>query len=712
MLRSAFPTRRAALLVAVAWSLCHSISLADDASNAAKERELLTVLQTGEKADQALACKQLAIYGSALTVPELAKLLEDEQLNSWARTALEAIPGPEADEALRNATDKVSGRLLVGVLNSIGVRRDAGAVEVLIARLPNADGEVASAAAVALGRIGNDAAAQALRKALSTTSGEVRSAVAEGCILCAERMLEAGRNDDAVKLYDEVRESEAPRQRILEATRGAILSRGNEGIPLLVEQLRSSDRGQLQIGLSTARELPGREVAQALGAELANANPQRAVMLLAALADREDAAVTPEVLIAANSGASPVRVAAVGLIGRAGDASHLATLLEICTADDGDLAQRAKLAIATLPGDNVNAEIAARLATAKGKQLLALLEAVGERRIAATESLVKLLDADDAAIRGGALASLGETVEAKDLHVLIAQAVAGKNSEDAQAAQRALRTASLRMADREACAQQLTDALAKAPSVAQVELLRTLGAMGGPTALETIRVTMRGGNETLQDAGSQVLGEWMNVEAGPALLELAKDAGSEKYRIRALRGYLRLARQFQMSDDERAAMCAEAIAAASRIEEQNLALAVLERYPSVPALRAAIAAGESPTLQGESQRVALAIVQKLDPASLDMADLLEKLGLQPVKIEIVKAEYGAGESQRDVTDVLKNHASGLRLIGLPSANYNECFGGDPSPNVVKHLKVSYLINGKPGVATFDENATVLLPMPE
>ena len=78
---------------------------------------------------------------------------------------------------------KVQGRLLVGVINSLGVRRDARAVDSLIARLTDADAEVASAAAVALGRIGGEPAVKALEQALSSARPGVRSAAAEGCIL-------------------------------------------------------------------------------------------------------------------------------------------------------------------------------------------------------------------------------------------------------------------------------------------------------------------------------------------------------------------------------------------------------------------------------------------------------------------------------------------------------------------------------------------------
>jgi hypothetical protein len=73
--------------------------------------------------DKAKACQRLAVVGGKEAAPILAAQLADEQLNVYARTALEAIPDPAADAALRDAAGKLSGRPLVGVLNSIGKRR-------------------------------------------------------------------------------------------------------------------------------------------------------------------------------------------------------------------------------------------------------------------------------------------------------------------------------------------------------------------------------------------------------------------------------------------------------------------------------------------------------------------------------------------------------------------------------------------------------------
>ena len=65
-----------------------------------------------------------------------------------------------------------------------------------------------------------------------------------------------------------------------------------------------------------------------------------------------------------------------------------------------------------------------------------------------------------------------------------------------------------------------------------------------------------------------------------------------------------------------------------------------------------------------------------------------------------------------MTAILQKHAHDLQLISLPAATYNEAFGGDPAAGTTKQLKVQYRINGKPGEATFAENALIILPMPK
>jgi HEAT repeat protein len=689
------------------------VQAADKAPAEDKQLKPLAVLRSdAPPQDKAMACKQLAIYGKKDAVPALVPLLADARLSSWARIALEVIPDPAADEALRQASGQLQGRLLVGVINSIGVRRDAQGVECLLARLKDADAEVASAAAVALGRIGGPAAVKALEPSLGNGPAAVRSAVAEGCILCAEKFLSGGKREEAVRLYDLVRKADVPKQRILEAIRGAILARQEAGVPLLIEQLKSPDKAAFAVGLRVARELAGREVTDALLAELGRMTQERQGLLILALADRGDTAVLGAVLQAAKSGPHQARLAAVRVLQRLGNASCLPVLLNAAMETNNELSQTALAVLAEMPGKDVDDDLAARLAKAEGKARQVLIQLAGRRSIAAaTPALLRAADDPDAATRAAALTALGATVEFRDLPVLIVRLVHPQNPEDAAAAQKALSAACQRMPDPEACAQKLVAAMSQAPLPAKCRCLEILTAVGGAQALAAVAAAARDANPEIQDAASRLLGEWMNVDAAPVLLDLAKTAADEKYKIRAVRGYIRLARQFTMPDADRARMCRIAMETAQRDAEKKLVLEVLERYPSGDTLQLALEAAKIPALKNDAAAIAMVIAQRVGGGA-DLQKVMAEMGQRRVRVEILKAEYGADKTFRDVTEILRKHVHDFPVIILPVSDYNSAFGGDPVSGVPKQLKIQYKMNGKPGEASFPENAAIMLTMPK
>jgi hypothetical protein len=177
------------------------------------EAELVRILEDPQATvfQKAKACQRLATIGSKAAVAPLAALLADPQLSHYARFGLEPNPDPAADEALRAALKKLKGSLLVGVINSIGARRDAQAVDALAGLLSSADAEVARAAAAALGRISGLRAARILEDALRRTRGPVRSAVAAGTLVCAEGLLEQGERDRAMALYQTLMRPDVPK---------------------------------------------------------------------------------------------------------------------------------------------------------------------------------------------------------------------------------------------------------------------------------------------------------------------------------------------------------------------------------------------------------------------------------------------------------------------------------------------------------------------
>ena len=166
-----------------------------------------------------------------------------------------------------------------------------------------------------------------------------------------------------------------------------------------------------------------------------------------------------------------------------------------------------------------------------------------------------------------------------------------------------------------------------------------------------------------------------------------------------------------MPDEQRLEMCRTVLEIAQRDEEKELLLEVLRRYPSADTLRMAAQLAQVPALKNDATEAVLVIADAIQDKPADLQQILAQLGQQPVKLEIVKAEYGGGANYKNVTRMLRKYARDLPLIVLPSSSYNSSFGGDPAPGVRKELKVQYRMNGKVGQATFAENAAILLPAP-
>ncbi|MBI4658255.1 MAG: HEAT repeat domain-containing protein [Verrucomicrobia bacterium] len=300
-----------------------------------------------EKAD---ACRQLAVIGTKEAVAPLASLLEDEKLSHMARYALETIPDPAAAEALRGALGKLKGRPLVGVIGSLGVRRDANAVEALAKFLVNSDAEVAQGAARALGSIGTSAAAKSLDAALAAASAGTQVAFCEGLLRCAEALAARGERDEAIKIYDRLRGLAGPHQVRAGSLRGAILLRQKEGLPLLRQALRSEDFILVGAAARTAMEMPGGEVTQALLTELKPAPANNQILIIQALGKRGDRAATDSLCALAKSGEKSVRLAAIRALAEIGDATAAPILAELEKDADPTISAAAMEGRAALPG--------------------------------------------------------------------------------------------------------------------------------------------------------------------------------------------------------------------------------------------------------------------------------------------------------------------------------------------------------------------------
>jgi type 1 glutamine amidotransferase len=176
------------------------------------EKALLGVLESDAKpAGKQFVCRELSIIGTDQSVPTLAKMLADEQASDMARYALERIPGSAVDEALRGALGQAKGNTKIGVINSLGQRRDKGAAGALSGLLGGSDEAVATAAAAALGQIADSQAAAALAGAKDKTSGKVQLVVLDAYLKCADQLAAGGQKVQALAIYKELQKEGMPK---------------------------------------------------------------------------------------------------------------------------------------------------------------------------------------------------------------------------------------------------------------------------------------------------------------------------------------------------------------------------------------------------------------------------------------------------------------------------------------------------------------------
>jgi HEAT repeat protein len=196
---------------------------------------------------QQFVCRQLRFIGSAKSVPALAKLLTDPRLSGMARYALESIPDAAATHALRAGLKTTRGTLLIGVINSLGERRDREAVEDLKAWLAFKDDQISAAAVAALGKIGGRKATAALR----LLSRNPDSRVFDALLMGADTLVAEGETARAIAIYRAVyRNPKLPELTRFAALRGWFKAAPDQAQPIIAKLADSSNHRTRLLALS------------------------------------------------------------------------------------------------------------------------------------------------------------------------------------------------------------------------------------------------------------------------------------------------------------------------------------------------------------------------------------------------------------------------------------------------------------------------------
>jgi HEAT repeat protein len=594
-------------LLAALW--CGALS--PSFSQTAAEAPFIAILKsTADPTAKADACRELAPIGTAAAVPALAALLGDEKLAHMARYALEPIPSQEVDSSLRQALGTLKGRLLVGVIGSIGVRKDEQAVDALAGLLKNPDPEVQQASARALGQIANDRAVSSLEAALVGANAANQLALCEGLFRCAEARNRAGQTAPAIAIYDKLRTlPQAPHQVLAGAWRGVILARKQDGLPILQEALRSPQPELQTAALRIALEMEGADVSKTLAEELSKVPPTRQIQLANVLGKRGDAVALPALLALAKAGDPAARVAAIQATAEIGNVAAAQPLIGLLGDPDAQVAQAAGNALAGLPGAEVDAIVISSLASPDQAVRLKMLEMTRQRRImTALPILLKLMDDKEPPVRAAAIASYAELAGEAELAALLEKLLQTTAANELAAIEKAL--GAICGAAGEPTVPQLVAALAKAGPAAKPALLRTLRVTGGAAALAAVSGAVADPNKDIHTTAIRVLSEWKTGDAAPILLDLAKTSTTPVDKILSLRGYLGMANRPEVAAPAKLAIYREAAALIQRDDERLLLLGGLAKLADPAGIDLAAAYLDQPGVKTEAVAAVIAMAEK------------------------------------------------------------------------------------------------------
>lgn len=202
-----------------------------DSAQSLKEIEKALITFLGSKSTpgaRQFVCEQLSLIGTKESVPELAVLLADPNTSDMARYALERIPGYDAETALRKVllSGQVDNKVMIGIINSLGNRRDGIAIFTLHRMMSDPDQDLADACVRALGQIGKPGAAYVLLDAVDKTIGKLRDQVLNAGLKAADQMLAEGLKFDALAVYKKLSMADSPAQIQAAALKGMAAAGG------------------------------------------------------------------------------------------------------------------------------------------------------------------------------------------------------------------------------------------------------------------------------------------------------------------------------------------------------------------------------------------------------------------------------------------------------------------------------------------------------
>jgi HEAT repeat protein len=573
------------------------------------EARLLRMLAPDAKTSPAakdFVCRQISIIGTESSVPALARLLNDPSMAEIARYTLARIPGPGAGAALRDALAKAAGNARAGIVNALGERRDTQAVPALKNLLGASDGAVAGAAVAALARIGDGPALAAIKGAVETASGARREPLLRAYVGCADAVAAGGGKAEARSVYQQLSAPGEPPTIRIAALHGLVAVDGAAAIPVLAKELASSNADLQAAVIRLMNRIPGDGVTAIFTKQYASLAPLGQIRVLTALGERDDSAAARPVATQALKSAVPeVRVAALIVLGKAGDGASVALLAEIAANGPPDEQAAARESLALVHGTGTGNAIAAAISSSSGKVQLELIRAAGERASPElADALLKIAQGPDRVTSQAAIRALRNAAGPEQTPQVLSAVLKIQNTNERREA--AMTLASVIKRGPQPVIAPVLAAYQSAPDKqTRITLIDVMGQVSAAEALRFLRAGLKDPDPDIARSAILALTAWMTPDPLPDLLDVARTDSNPTRQILALRGYVKvMAAPSGRSAADSVALLKQVWPLAKQQAEKRSILAALALYPTPEALRIAELAAADPEVTKEARAAA------------------------------------------------------------------------------------------------------------
>ena len=600
----------------------------DEGGRADSEERLLGFLVMSKNPAARLAvCRQLRLIGSDKLVRILEQMLLKDETSDMARYALEKIPGAAADRALIGALNTVQGDAKLGIISSLGARKETAAVKPLAALLADQEPAIAAASAISLGKIGGKEAAAALSEAYDKAQGFFKADLASTLLVCAEEYLSSHDHVSADGIFGKILGSRPPLVPVVlrqAALKGRIAAAGKDiARSLILETLTGGPQEMHEPAIGLVPVVFEESEISPILSLLPKLPEASQVQLLAALAGYPKDTVQPAVLKAAKSSSPDVRIAAVRVLAQVGDESTVPLLAERAAGSRGSEQLAARASLWGLPGKEVDESILFWLvASPSDPAKNEFIQAAGERRIVSGKNLLMAM-AGSGPLNNSleAAKALRSVASPGDIPALLGLLL-GMTDETAQEEmENTIRTLAQKISDPYARGDDVEGLLAPAPDSKSVPvtdvakrclLYRTLGKIGDDSSLALLRAALKDDDAAIQAAVIRTLADWPNPTPREDVLVIARNSKELTHQVLALRGFIRMIGLEKHQSPEAAVRSLKtALDLTTRPDEKKLVLGVLPGFACPEALALAESLQAVDGVREEAQAAVTAIKESL-----------------------------------------------------------------------------------------------------